>query len=107
MKQGVVIGILAVAALWLISLIWGLAWKAEVAVREETDARNQYEALEARKSTLEANLAELETPRGKDGAIRTAFDVAKPGEEVIVVMPAGSTTASTTRGFWSRMWRWF
>lgn len=106
LRQGVLVGALVVAAFWLISLIWGLAGKAKVAVGQETEAKHQYQMLEARKRVLEANLAELDTPRGKDAAIRTAFGVAKAGEELIVVVPREATTSTSTPGFWARWFGW-
>ena len=105
-RQGVIVGVLLVASLWLASLIWGIAGKAEVAVRQERAAKREYEAIEARKATLQANIAELNTPRGQDGAIREAFGVAKAGEEVIVVVPPATSTASTTESFWNRWFGW-
>lgn len=106
LRQGLLVGALLVVSLWLGSLIWSLAGKASVAIRQEQDAKRQYEALEARKGTLEANLAELDTPRGKDEAIREAFGVAKAGEEVIVVVPPATTTPPARKSFWQRWFGW-
>jgi cell division protein FtsB len=107
LRQGILLGVLAVTSLWLVSLIWGLAGKARVAVGEEQAAKREYEALEARKNTLAANLNELATPRGKEAAIRTAFGVAKAGEEVIVVVPPSPATTTPPKSFWQRVWDWF
>ena len=105
-RQGIIIGILVLTAFWLGTLMWGLAGKARIAMQQAADARRQYDALEKRKETLAANLATLDTPVGKDAAIRTAFGVAKPGEEVIVVVPGATGTPTTTPPWWSRLWRW-
>jgi len=107
LRQGILLGALFLAGVWLISLIWGLAGKAEIAVSQAADTRRQYDALEARKASLEANLAELETPRGKDAAIRTAFGVAKAGEEVIVVVPPAASTPPSPKPWWRRVLDWF
>jgi cell division protein FtsB len=107
LRQGVLVGVLVVAAFWLMSLIWGLAGKAHIAIRQEREAKREYEVLETRKRTLEANLAELDTPRGQDRAIRAAFGVAKAGEEVIVVVPRASTTATSSPSWWQRVLDWF
>ena len=106
-RQGLLTGVLLLVALWLGILIWGLAGKARIAVRQAHDTKMQYQALEARKATLKENLDTLATPLGKDAAIRQAFGVAKPGEEVIVVVPAASSTASTTPPWWRRVLNWF
>jgi cell division protein FtsB len=106
-RQGVLIGVLLLACAWLASLIWGLAGKAHIAVSEAKQAKSQYQALEDRKTTLERNLAALATPRGQDAAIRTAFGVARPGEEVIVVVPPTATAPTTTPSWWEKLFGWF
>jgi len=106
-RQGVLISVLLLVAFWLASNIWGLAGKAHIAVSEANEAKGQYQALEERKAMLEANLAALATMRGKDAAIRTAFGVARPGEEVIVVVPPTSTAPTTTPSWWERFLSWF
>lgn len=107
LRQGLILGVLILASFWLMSLIWGLAGKAEIAIREAHSAKRQYEALEKRKTALEGSLEALHTPRGQDGAIRTAFGVAKPGEEVIVVVPPSVAAPTTTPPWWKRLWQWF
>ena len=102
------IGVLLLIAVWLSSLIYGLAGKAQIAINEARDAKRQYQALEARKQALEANLSALATPRGQDAVIRTTFGVARPGEEVIVVVPLATTTATPTpASWWQKMLNWF
>ena len=106
-RQGILIGILTLIIFWLISLIWGLAGKAQVAVTEARNARAQYQELEERKKTLEANLSALATDRGRDAVIRTTFGVARPGEEVIVVVSPATATPTTTPSWWQRILNWF
>jgi len=107
LRQGVLFGVLLVAALWLTSLIWGIAGKVRIAVSEAQQARGRYTALEVRKATLEANLTELDTPRGKDAAIRRSFGVAKVGEEVIVVVPPPPSPPVPPLPWWRRILNWF
>ena len=106
-RQGIMIGVLLVVAFWLLSLIWGLAGKAQVALNEAHNVQRQYQALEARKAMLEANLAALGTDRGKDAAIRTAFGVARPGEEVIVVVSPEPATTTPPLSWWGKVLSWF
>ena len=106
-RQGIIVGVLLVVALWLASLIYGLAGKAFIAVREAENVRRQYQALEGRRAALEANLAALDTARGKDAAIRTAFSVARPGEEVIVVVPPSVATVTPPLPWWQKVLQWF
>ena len=94
-------------AFWLTSLIIGLSGKVQIAVDEAHKAQRQYQALEERKIALEANLAALETARGRDSAIRTAFGVARPGEEVIVVVPPAQATTTPPLSWWEKILNWF
>ena len=106
-KKGVIAGFLMLVAFWLGSLIWGLAGKAQIAITQANEVKRQYAMIEARKATLEANLATLRTEHGRDAAIRTSFGVARPGEEVIVVVPPAATTPTATPSWWQRVLNWF
>ena len=106
-RQGALIGILLIVAFWLVVSIWGLAGKTSVAVSEAHQAQARYQTLEQRKTTLEANLAALGTARGQDAAIRTAFGVARPGEEVIVVVPPVVATTTPQLSWWEKILNWF
>lgn len=107
LRRGLFIGVLLLVAFWLASLIFGLSGKAHIAVSQAREAEWQYRELEARRAALEANLASLATARGQDAAIRTAFGVARPGEEVIVVVPPEPKAATTTPSWWQRLLDWF
>ncbi len=107
MRQGAVIGVLLIVAFWLLSLIGGLIGKAQIAIGEAQSAQAEYQALEVRKRSLAANIAVLETVRGKDAAIRTAFGVALPGEEVIVVVSPVRAVATSSEPWWQWLFNWF
>lgn len=106
-RRGFFVGIALLIAVWLASSIWGLVEKAHIAVSQAREAQRQYESLEERKAMLEANLAALRSERGQDAAIRTAFGVARPGEEVIVVVPPETKAPTTTPSWWQRIVDWF
>jgi cell division protein FtsB len=106
-QRGFLIGILLLVAFWLLSLIVGLAGKTHIAISEANEAKQQYATLEARKASLEANVAALATDRGQDAAIRTAFGVARPGEEVIVVVPPVAATTTPRMSWWQKFLSWF
>jgi hypothetical protein len=106
-RQGIFIGILLLAVLWLSSSIWGLIQKTHIAVSQAEDAKRQYQVLEERKAMLATNLAALATDRGQDAAIRTAFGVARMGEEVIVVVPLELGAPTTTPSWWQQILNWF
>jgi cell division protein FtsB len=107
LRRGILIGILLLVIFWLLSLILGLVGKAQIAIVGAREAKWQYQALEGRKKMLEANLSALATERGKDAAIRTTFGVAKPGEEVIVVVPSAPATTTTPLSWWQKILNWF
>jgi hypothetical protein len=106
-RQGIIIGGLLLVGFGLVSLIWGLGGKVHIAVTEAHNAERQYQALEARKAALAANLAALATERGQDAAIRTSFGVARPGEEVIVVVPPEVKAPTSTPSWWQKILNWF
>ena len=106
-REGIVILVLVLLAVWLGSLIWGLAGKAEIAVSQAKQTEAEYKALEARKEALQKDLDTLQTARGQDAAIREAFGVAKSGEEVIVVVPSPAATSSPPESWWQKFLDWF
>jgi cell division protein FtsB len=105
-REGILIGVLALSALWLGTLIWNLAGKSELAWQQAHDTKIEYQQLEARRATLQGDLDALSTPLGQDAAIREAFGVARPGEEVIVVVPPATTTATSSPGLWQDLFGW-
>jgi cell division protein FtsB len=106
-RQVILVGVFVLVDFWLVSLIWGLAGKARIAVSQANDEKVQYQSLEKRETTLKADLSALNTARGQDAAIRTAFGVARPGEEVIVVVPPATTTPTSTPSWWQKIVNWF
>ncbi|HEX8946855.1 MAG TPA: hypothetical protein VF829_01400 [Candidatus Paceibacterota bacterium] len=106
-RQGITIALLALAALWLASLAWSLAGKAVFAWQTAGETKRQAQALAERKTALETSIATLQTPRGQEAAIRTAFGVARPGEQVIIVVPpAASTSTAPAPSWWRRALGW-
>ena len=106
-QRGILVEVLVLVSFWLLSLIWGLIGKTHIAVSQANDAKREYVALESRKAQLEASLAVLATARGRDAAIRTDFGVARPGEEVIVVVPSATTTPEPAVSWWQKFLSWF
>ncbi len=106
-QKGILIGVLLLVSFWLLSLIWGLAGKAQIAISQAKEVEKQYQSFEDRRIALTASLTALATERGQDAAIRMAFGVARPGEEVIVVVPPTTPVSTSTRSWWKRLWQWF
>ncbi|MEK7510952.1 MAG: hypothetical protein AAB582_01840 [Patescibacteria group bacterium] len=78
---------LVLAILWLSWLVFGIIRKEEVARKAVAETKHELATLEARKTALEANMAELNTDRGQEATLRQTYGVARPGEEVIIVVP--------------------
>jgi hypothetical protein len=97
---------LAIVAGWLGFLVYGLGQKAEIAWMAAQESKAQAASLAERKTELESQLDALKSPRGQDAAIRTAFGVARPGEEVIIVVQPTSTAPTTTPSWWSQHFGW-
>lgn len=79
--------LLALAILWFSWLVFGIARKEEIARRAVADTKAELASLNERKTVLEANMAELSTERGQEATVRQTYGVARPGEEVIIVVP--------------------
>jgi len=107
LRQGVIIAVLVLVIFWFSSLILGLVGKAQFAWNTAHETEIQSATLQKREHTLQANIATLATPRGRDAAIRTAFGVARPGEQVIIVVPPQHSSATlTTTPWWHRALGW-
>jgi len=104
----------------LLLVIW-VGWSAyvrydiamEMQDRREV-AEQQATALQARKDTLEEKVQYLSSERGMEAEMRRQFDVALPGEQVVVIVDrndeepeikplAGSTNKDSAK--WYLFWR--
>lgn len=107
----------------LLALAFMIAWSAYVRfdIAMEMRARRvqaelQAAALEARKVELEKQVRYLSSERGIEAEMRRQFDVALPGEQVVVivedevkgveVMPLSTTTPEkSAQRHWYQFWR--
>lgn len=85
-KEAALIALLALVLAWLLWLLWGIIEKEERARHAAQEASVELESLKTRKATLEENIAELNTSRGEEATLRETYGVARPGEEVIIVV---------------------
>lgn len=102
----VLAAVLALAILWLLWLIWGIARKEEIARRTVRDTRAEVAILRTRQGVLEENMKELSTERGKEATLRQTYGVAKPGEEVIIVVPSKEATTTVQVSWWKKTLNW-
>ena len=85
--------------------------KSRLSVKKFQEIKEEMAGLEKRNAELAAEAARLESESGREGEIRKRFDVAKPGEKIIVIVDKNSEEvkingAENKGGFFSRTWRW-
>jgi cell division protein FtsB len=107
LREYAIAAVLALVIIWLISLIWSIARKEEIARGTVKETQAELTQTKEREAILEANLAELNTDRGQEATLRQTFGVAKPGEEVIIVVPEKETTAPPPVHWWNKVLGWF
>jgi cell division protein FtsB len=100
-------GALVLVILGFLFLILGIARKEEVARHAVKDTQAQLATLDARKAVLQQNINDLSTNRGQEAVLRETYGVAKPGEEVIVVVPTKATLPPPPLPWWKKMFSWF
>lgn len=110
-----VIWILIVAVAVTVFFVARAAWEVfrkERIVKGELDrVQENLAGLEARRAALETTLTELGTERGIEEEVRKKFPLAKPGEEVIVLLdakdPSVDNSASSQKNIWQSFLGWF
>jgi cell division protein FtsB len=105
-KDYVVAAVLAVIVVWLVFLNVSIYHKEEIARTAAKSTQAQLASLKARETTLQDNINELSTERGQEATLRDTFGVAKPGEDVIVVIPANVATSTPPLTFWQKWFGW-
>lgn len=86
--------------------------KSERSASKAEEIRKEILALEKRNAELMADTANMESDSGKEGEIRKRFDVAKPGEKILIIVDKNSEdvkmdNASDKDGFFSKIWLGF
>jgi len=105
-KEGALIVLLALVLLWLLWLLWGIVQKEERARHAAMEAQAELAGLMERKEILTENIAELNTPRGEEATLREAHGVARPGEEVIIVVE-DEREVGPPLPWWRKVFGWF
>jgi cell division protein FtsB len=92
---------------------WDIYKKAKSSEEKLRVAEETQMELEAKKASIEAQIARLETETGIEEEIRSKFDVVRDGEQVIVIVDAETEATSTppspggVRGFFTTLFSWF
>ena len=85
--------------------------KSRISVQKFQEIKEEMAGLEKRNAELAAEAARLESESGREGEIRKRFDVAKPGEKILVIVDKNSEDvkingANVKTGFFPGIWRW-
>jgi cell division protein FtsB len=99
--------VLSIAIIWFAFLVAGIYEKEKIARTTVQETRVELAALEARKNTLAATVNGLETERGHEASLRETFGVAKPGEDVIIVVPQEEIAPPPEPTFWDKVKEFF
>lgn len=94
---------LSLLIVWLGLLVVGIFHKEQVARITVSETRAELAALDARKTTLATTVHDLGTERGQEASVRGTFGVAKPGEDVIIVVPKKDTSPPPPLTVWDRI----
>lgn len=98
MRRVMIAGLSVVAVLMIFS-VWDVYEKDMQSLALKRDAEAKLADLTAQQNELDTRIAELETERGKEAALREQYGVGAPGEgEIVIEEPPAppSQGASTT-----------
>lgn len=107
LRDYLIAGGLALAIVWLVVLIFGIFRKEEIARHATAETRAQLAILEEREAVLRSTISDLSTNRGQEATLRETYGVARPGEEVIIVVPGEEATTTLKLPWWKGILGWF
>jgi len=85
--------------------------KSRISADKSEEIKEEMAKLEKRNAELAAEATRLEGESGKEEEIRKRFDVAKPGEKILVIVDkigedVKINGADVKIDFFSKIWRW-
>lgn len=92
---------------YLVYNVYDIFRKEEIARRTANETRQEMAELDERHATLQKNLNDLDTERGREASYREQFGVARPGEEVIIVVAEDAEAPQTGLTWWRKFLGWF
>jgi len=104
--------VLAVVLFGVARGAWNIHQKAEIARSERDIASHTLSDLESRTAELKTSLVRLKSERGMEEEVRQKYTVAKPGEEVVIVVDDSAKKgknggATDTKSIWNRLASFF
>jgi cell division protein FtsB len=95
--------------LFLAKGVYDIYGREQESAKLRSDAEQKMRDLEAQKANLSGEVEKLGSEAGVEEKIRSKFNVAKPGENVVLIVDDATTTATSTPGFfaslWAKIWR--
>lgn len=107
LKDYLIGGALLILLVYLVLLVLDIYRKEEIARRTAAESKQEVADLEERYATLQANLSDLDTDRGREASYREQFGVARPGEEVIIVVAPETEEPQTGLTWWRKFLGFF
>ena len=103
---------LAIFAVLVARGAWGIHQKATITAIERTEAERTLSDLEKRSRELEVSLVSLKSAQGIEAEVRQKFTVARPGEELVVVVDENDKKGKNGEevlegGLWAQITRFF
>lgn len=103
-QNRIVFLILSIAVIFMGITAVQLFTKERQAKARKDEVHRELAHITDRRAVLEKDLALLETDRGREGLVRANTDVARPGEEIYVLLDPPEIATSTEpeqKGLWA------
>ncbi|MDD5152871.1 MAG: hypothetical protein PHS95_02650 [Candidatus Pacebacteria bacterium] len=104
--------VLLVVAILVARGTWQVYTKASIARAKSDESAQKLKEIQERNSTLEASLAHLKSNNGLEDEVRQKFNVARPDEEVVMVIDENSKKSEnganvSEETFWQKILSFF
>lgn len=96
--------ILLIVVVLLGKSTWDIYQKSRLSSNNYNETKKEYDSLKARKEMLDSEINRLNTDSGIEEEIRSKFNVAKPGETVVVVINSTSSTSTNKNNLVKNIW---
>lgn len=101
------IAVILAVSFFIVSPVVKVYLKSRQATQMSEGVEQEIIEMQARKEFLEAEVARLKTPEGKEEEARKKFNIAKPDEEMIVITDKGAGDGSEddneSGGLWQKI----
>ncbi len=91
---------LAIALVLLLMGTWRTYEKKQDAYEMRIRAEHEYADLAAREKSLQTQIGDLTTQRGKEAALRERYGLAREGERMVVIVEPENRISTTTPSTW-------